>query len=247
MQIRMQRYAQHFSMKNSALNIFLSHDGVRESATRWPMDTIPHRVIYHGIESEVDSDHPAQALEFDRPFALAVGHSYFHKNYQALIDAMACYRTTYGDGLMLVIAGGAVNRSHYRSLLDSIRSRGLEETVRFLGPLPRDQVTHLYRRARVYVTTSLLESFGLAPLEAMSHGLPTLVSNTSCLPEICGDAAFYCNPHDPAEIARKLHESSTDDALRDTLRERGFERVARYSWNSSARDYLAALDGCLSA
>jgi glycosyltransferase involved in cell wall biosynthesis len=81
----------------------------------------------------------------------------------------------------------------------------------------------------------------------MSQGVPTLVSNTSCLPEICEDAALYCDPHDPAEIARKLHDLCSDAALRENLRERGFERVTRFSWESCARDYLAALDSCLPA
>ena len=247
MQIIMQRCAQYFSMRKSTLNIFLSHDSVRECATRWPMHKIPHRVIYHGIELESDSGNGTTAVELDRPFALAVGHSYFHKNYEALIDAMAVYRTTYGEELMLVIAGGAVDDSHHRWLLDTIKRGNLDETVRFLGPTSREQVACLYRRAMVYVTTSLLESFGLTPLEAMSQGVPTLVSNTSCLPEICEDAALYCDPHDPAEIARKLHDLCSDAALRENLRERGFERVTRFSWESCARDYLAALDSCLPA
>ena len=55
---------------------------------------------------------------------------------------------------MLVLAGGAVDDSHHRWLLDFLKRRNLDETVRFLGPTSRDQVTRLYRHAMVYVTTS---------------------------------------------------------------------------------------------
>jgi glycosyltransferase involved in cell wall biosynthesis len=244
-QIILQRWAQSWSMKKSALNIFLSHDGVRECATRWPMDKISHRIIYHGLDRHTDPKDAAPTVELDRPFVLAVGHCYFHKNYETLIDAMAWYRSAYGDDLMLVIAGGAISDSHYRNLQSSIEHKNLEATIRFLGPTSRDQVTHLYRHARAYVTTSLLESFGLTPLEAMSNGLPALVSNASCLFEICGEAALYCDPCDPEDIARKLHELCTDDAQREILRERGLDRVTRFTWESCARDYLSALDSCL--
>ena len=56
----------------------------------------------------------------------------------------------------------------------------------------------------------------------MSRGFPALVSAASCLTEICGDAALSCDPRDPDEIARKLHDLCSDTALRAELRERGF-------------------------
>lgn len=247
LQIILQRRAQALSMRKSTLNVFLSDEGVRECTTRWPMHQISHRVIHHGIELESSAEEATACFEFDRPFVLAIGHSYFHKNYEALIDAMDRYRTEHGDGLMLVIAGGAVYDSYHRTLLDDIAKRNLAETVRFLGPTSKGQIMGLCRRAKVYVTTSLLESFGLTPLEAMSQGLPALVSNTSCLPEICADAALYCDPRDPADIARKLHTLCSDDDLREMLRTRGFERAKSFTWERCARGYLAATDDCLRA
>jgi len=246
-QIVAQRRAQYFSMKKAALNVFLSWDGVRECSTRWPMQEIPHQVIYHGIERGATAERDRAPGEFDRPYALAVGHSYYHKNYAALIEAMDLYRSRYGDDLALVVAGGAVSAAHHRSLTDSVERRGLRGTVHLLGAVSRERLAQLYRNATVYVTTSLLESFGLTPLEAMSHGLPVLASNASCLPEICADAALYCDPRDPAEIARKLRELCGDDALREKLRARGFERLARFSWERCAEEHLAALDRCLRA
>ncbi len=244
-QIVAQRRAQYLSMKKARLNVFLSEDGVRECGTRWPMQQIPHRVIYHGISLDPAPAADGGAREFDRPFALAVGHSYYHKNYEALIDAMDVYRRTHGDALALVVAGGPVSAAHHRALIDSVERRQLGEIVHFLGAVSRERVADLYRSARVYVTTTLLESFGLTPLEAMSHGLPVLASDASCLPEICADAALYCDPRDPTEIARKLHELCSDDALREALRARGFERVKRFGWERCAEQHLAALDGCL--
>jgi glycosyltransferase involved in cell wall biosynthesis len=92
----------------------------------------------------------------------------------------------------------------------------------------------LYSGALAFVFPSLCEGFGLPPLEAMACGTPVVVSNTSSLPEICGDAAVLVEPLDVDSIAdgiRRLVESST---LRDELRRRGMEHVRQFTWERTA-------------
>ena len=55
-----------------------------------------------------------------------------------------------------------------------------------------------------FVFPSLYEGFGLPPLEAMAAGIPVAASNTSAIPEVCGDCAIYFNPYDESSIAAAL-------------------------------------------
>jgi len=84
------------------------------------------------------------------------------------------------------------------------------------------------------VHPSLYEGFGLPPLEAMCCGCPVLASDAASIPEVCGDAALYCDARSPAEIARKLDALMRDPGMRRTLAERGRAHAARFSWRSAA-------------
>ena len=92
---------------------------------------------------------------------------------------------------------------------------------------------------------SLHEGFGLPPLEYMKHGLPVICSNVTSIPEVVGDAGILVDPFAVDEIANAMRRLTEDDTLAQELRQRGFERVSRYSWERSAADLSATLTGIL--
>ena len=55
---------------------------------------------------------------------------------------------------------------------------------------------HLYAGAALFIYPSMYEGFGLPPVEAMACGVPVIVSGRSCLPEVCGNAAYFVDPDD---------------------------------------------------
>ena len=118
-----------------------------------------------------------------------------------------------------------------------IRS-GVHNEVRFFGFVPIDVLRIFYDVANVFIFPSLYEGFGLPPLEAMAHGTPVVTSNTSSLPEVVGNAAVLVNPENVFEIMRATHRVLVDQALREKLRQRGYEQAKRFSWDSSARRIL---------
>lgn len=241
--IAMQRWAQAWSMRKATSNVFLSRESVREASSWWRMDRIPHVVIHNGI---VPGSPPAGGdASRDRDLVLAVGHAYVHKNYETLIDAMAELAARPGSRLRLEIAGGPIDAAHYARLQERVASSGLDSRIRFLGPRSAPEIADLYDRAWVFVTVSLLESFGLTPLEAMSHGLPVLASSASVTPEICGDAALYCDPRSVADVAERIAELAADASLRERLRSAGLRRAREFGWERLADAYLRQLDACL--
>ena len=92
----------------------------------------------------------------------------------------------------------------------------------------------LYESAACLVYPSFYEGFGLPPMEAMTCGCPTIVSNTSSMPEIFGDAALYCDPYRPADIADKIRLIVTNPGMRHELRRKGQDHAAQFSWESCA-------------
>jgi glycosyltransferase involved in cell wall biosynthesis len=118
-----------------------------------------------------------------------------------------------------------------------IRS-GVQNDVRFLGFVPIETLRIFYDAAKIFVFPSLYEGFGLPPLEAMAHGTPVVASNVSSLPEVVGNAAVLVNPENVFEIMRALHRVLTNQPLRDRMKDRGYEQVSRFSWDSSVRRVL---------
>jgi len=111
-----------------------------------------------------------------------------------------------------------------------------------LGYVPTERLPMLFDTADVFVFPSFEEGFGFPVLEAMSHGLPVVASETSSLPELGGDAAVYINPHDPGDIARKIIQVAEDDHLRKSMIERGLERARQFTWRRTAEAYLHVYD-----
>jgi len=110
--------------------------------------------------------------------------------------------------------------------------------VRFLGPVPEDDLPALYAGATLFVFPSLYEGFGLPVLEAMACGTPVACSNTSSLPEVVGDAALTFDPADSSAIARAITRVLADAELRQVLRERGLAQAAGFSWERTAAKTL---------
>jgi glycosyltransferase involved in cell wall biosynthesis len=116
---------------------------------------------------------------------------------------------------------------------------GLQERVRFLGHVSPEDLLGLYNAAQVLVHPAFYEGFGLTPLEAMACGTPVIVSNTSSLPEVVGDAALLVEPTDVDGLAVAIWRVLSDNALRKQMIHKGLQRAHRFSWKKAAQETLA--------
>ena len=96
--------------------------------------------------------------------------------------------------------------------------------VRLLGHVSVSDLRFLYSGASALTFPSLYEGYGLPLIEAMTFGLPILTAKTSSMPEVCGDAALYCDPFDVRDIRDKLIRLMTDQDARTWLSQRALER-----------------------
>ncbi len=72
-------------------------------------------------------------------------------------------------------------------------------------------------------------------LEAMSHGVPVICSNTSSLPEISGESALMVDPYSVENMVEALEKMSGDDKYRESMINKGFENIKRFSWEKCAK------------
>ena len=183
---------------------------------------------------QVEPDHRVQA-QFSLQqggYALAVSSMNPTKNFPAIV---AAFQLLDDPTLELVIAGGKNSR------IFSELEMTLPDRVKFVGYVDDRQLKSLYQHAAFFVFPSLYEGFGLPPLEAMACGCPVVAAKAASLPEVCQDAALYCDPLSVADLAAQMGTMYRDRSLREGFRERGVQLSRRYTWRSRAEQLLAVL------
>lgn len=121
-----------------------------------------------------------------------------------------------------------------------IRSKGLEERVRFTGRLTEQELVNEYRMARVLIMPSLFEGFGLPVAEGMACGTPVVTTRAGSLPEVVGDdqeGGLLVPPKDSRALAEAISRIMSDPEFSEDLGRRARRRVERlFSWERTAQN-----------
>lgn len=120
--------------------------------------------------------------------------------------------------------------------------QGIADRVRFLGFIADEHLSALYSAASLFLFPSLYEGFGLPVLEAMACGVPAVISNSSSLPEVGGEAALHLDPRQPEAWSEGMDRVLSDPGLAAAMVDAGFEQVQRFSWEKSAQELLDIYD-----
>jgi glycosyltransferase involved in cell wall biosynthesis len=167
------------------------------------------------------------------------------KNLETMLDVWTAVAPSHPDARLLVAGGGM--------LLDDLRRRadrlGVSSSVVFTGYVPEADKADYFNLADVFFFPSAMEGFGLAVGEAMSSGLPVVVSNRGSIPELVvdGEGGFVSDPADPARFAERLRLLLGDAALRRKLGQANAARIEeRFRWDrcvdGTRRVYEATLE-----
>lgn len=251
---RIHRWMTRLSVRRATRVIWVSRFMSEHVGGRFDVPESKGAVIHHGVDAErfrepsppCDSD-LGEVIGHHEPYVLTVATVNPHKNLETLIEGLSRYPVEHDETLTLLIAGRHPDAAYLDRLRTLVRDRGLEDRVSFLGGVPREHVPWLYTRAELYVLPSLLESFGLTPLEAMASGIPVIAADATAVPEICGDAAAYFDPYDPADLARAMADLLDDAERRQQLVAAGERRIESFDWDETARQTEALLRGAAEA
>jgi glycosyltransferase involved in cell wall biosynthesis len=158
------------------------------------------------------------------------------KNHVRLLRAFA--RSGLGATHTLALSGGDWGAGAL--LRATIRELALDNDVKLLGFVSKEQLPALMAGADAVLMLGLHEGFGLPALEGLSAGKPVCVSCTGALPEVAGPLGVLCDPLDEDSIARALRRVVDEEALRSRCRRDGPTWAERFTWSNTARGVLDA-------
>lgn len=188
-------------------------------------------VVHHGYQMQTNNIGP-NFYPVDGAYILFVGDRFGYKNFNFFIKAAAPIILKYS--IKLICAGGGIFNSEEGRLINKL---GMTNNIQQLA-VNDDQLMHLYRHADAFVYPSLYEGFGLPVLEAFFNNCPVIVSNTSALPEVAGNAAEYFNPADEQSIAFAIEQVLSSKDKQDVMREKGRARLKLFSFDSCLQKTL---------
>lgn len=192
-------------------------------------------VVHLGVDSCFA---PAEPSEYRRireqhrlpeEFFLFVGTLEPRKNLSRIIAAWSKIADSAPDLVIAGRVGWKVSSNALASCPSNLAGR-----IHCIGHVAQPDLAALYSAATALIWPSLMEGFGLPPLEAMACGVPVLTSNQSSLPEVVGQAALLVNPFSVDAIAEGMEALHCDPALRQRLRKAGIEQAARFTWEAAA-------------
>jgi glycosyltransferase involved in cell wall biosynthesis len=200
-------------------------------------------VTYEGIDSKFsifnfqfsnkEKGGILKKYQIKKPYLLYVGSVYPHKNIDRLIKAVKIARKQLPELSLVIVCSRNVFWQRLKKTIHSIKA---DDFVILTGFVPDKDLAALYREAVSFVFPSLMEGFGLPPLEAMASSCPVISSNAACLPEIYGQAALFFDPLNPENMAKKIIKMVGNKKIQKEYRIRGREKIKEYSWQKMAKE-----------
>jgi glycosyltransferase involved in cell wall biosynthesis len=223
--------------------IAVSHLTKNQITHQYGIDPAKVEVVYNAIDANGESfDEEKLNIRKDEKIVLFLGRitmqkgpEYFLAAAKKVIEVM--------DNVKFVMAGSG---DMIRTTIQMAAAMGIGHKVLFTGFLRGGDVEKVFRMADLYVMPSVSEPFGIAPLEAMSHDVPVIISKQSGVSEVLTHA-LKVDFWDTTEMANKIVAVLKHPPLAMTLRQHGSFEVRRLSWNDAARACVTVYEQALAA
>jgi len=205
------------------------------------LDTSNVHVVYCGVDHKfVPMPKDPALLErwglVGKRVLLCTGVLTARKNQVMLIEVLARVRQAMGNNVALMLIGDGPMR---KEIEQRASAAGLRDAVVFTGRLPEEDKIATINLADVFVFSSLLEGFALAPQEAMACAKPVVALAVASLPETIdnGTSGFLVKAGDVEAFAARVVDLLRDDELRARVGSVGAERVKRlFSWDQTVQN-----------
>ena len=201
---------------------------------------VPHGVdwsVFCPQDPEVAST-TAKRYGLRQPFMLQLGSWFQHKNLELSIQAFSRSRAR-AEGHLLAFVGGDASQD-YMALLNKLAlSEGVQDSILWVENVSGPDLPGLLAAASCLLQPSRYEGFALPLLEAMAVGIPGVVSDSSCLPEISGGVWPIARQDDPTAFAAGMDAMVLDTQARNAAIQSGFERAAQFTWENTAQKTAA--------
>ena len=223
-----ERRGMHAAMKVIAV----SHLTKNIIVHQYGVDAEKVEVVYNAIElnGAINAwDAEKYSIHKDEKIVLFLGRvtmqkgpEYFIAAAKKVLDVM--------DNVKFIMAGSG---DMIRRVIEMAAAMGIGHKVLFTGFLRGKDVDEVFKKADLYVMPSVSEPFGIAPLEALAHDVPVIISKQSGVSEVL-ENVLKVDFWDVNEMANKIVAVLRHPVLRETLREHGAYEVSKLSWADSA-------------
>lgn len=221
--------------KNADMVIAISEQTKKDFLNFSPKSRV--EVIYPGVskiftpkKNKKLNEKIMKKYKIEKGYILSVSTLEPRKNLESLVKAFINIPTH--AKLVLVGKSGWKNEK-LESLIKNNKDR-----IQTLEYVPEKDLPSIYQEALVFIYPSFYEGFGIPILEAMSCGTPVIISNTSSMPEVGGDAAIYINPKSILSIQKALKEVINSPKLLEKYRKKVLIQSKKFSWEKSAKKLI---------
>jgi len=188
--------------------------------------------VYHGVDRSLHSfsDSDKKSLELPEKYILAVGRLNVRKNIATLVKSFASIDD---KDIKLIIVGEKSWKNEKLSIDKKVKSR-----IIFFQNISNKELGLIYSKAHIFCFLSIDEGFGLPIVEAMSFGIPTILSNCSVMPEVAGDAGLKVDPINTDHIIKSINTLMSNKSVYMKQKKLSLERSNFFSWEESSKKLI---------
>jgi glycogen synthase len=197
--------------------------------SRYGLDAEKVDVVYNGIDQGGPQPGDDDNIESKDKIVLFLGRITMQKGPEYFVAAAKKVLERM-ENVKFIVAGSG---DMARRMIELAAEMGIGHKVLFTGFLRGKDVARVFRMADCYVMPSVSEPFGIAPLEAMSHDVPVIISKQSGVSEVLTHA-LKVDFWDVNEMANKILAVLRHPPLSQTLREHGKFELRRLTWDGAA-------------
>lgn len=220
------------SLMRSDKIICISENTKKDLLNIYPIDASLVSVVHLGTAFSKSTHHSSNRKTGD--YILYVGQRWGYKNFIRLLKAISISKALVSEVRLVCFGGGPLSQLENECLM----SLGFRDGSVVQMDGDDEALMELYARAKAFVYPSLYEGFGIPLLEAMAMGCPVVCSNSSCFPEIAGNAAEYFDPLSELDMSEAIQRVVFDDNRASELAFCGTERTGLFSWTQCAMHTL---------
>lgn len=220
--------------------IAISQNTKKDIVDLYKIDENKITVVYLGNSFYFNESVKTNTLT-PKNYILFVGNRSAYKNFEFFIKSIKPLLLK--DKYLYLVCAGSVSFTTEEKFL--LTQHGLTDKIIHFPLIDDTVLMNLYNGALCFVFPTLYEGFGIPILEAFACGSPAILSDTSSLPEVGGDAALYFDPEDTESILEAVKKVVYNRDLADNLRKKGYEQLKKFSWEKCAEQTLKVYSSLL--
>lgn len=233
------------SIKSSDLIITISEASKKTICNYFEINEQKVKVVYNTISrnfrkltnEELKTLEKKSQLKIPEKFLFYVGVIEKRKNIEMLLN-IAKNIDSIDSNLKLIMAG----KPGYKFELYEARIKELSDKIIYLNQINDDDLLLLYNKAAIFLFPSLIEGFGLPPIEAMACGTPVIASDCDAMKEIIGDAGILCETNNLNSYLSSINLLLKDKNYSLSFSEKAQNRIKIFNRENMIKSFLNALE-----